>query len=447
MNYNQISQQRMSSIASSAIVVNTRTKQCDYETDKNGNIARSLYNINKFLDNEYPDAFKMNELTHVCTINGKDWDEDFDLPVIHNNLITLLGITAKSLLKDAIIQRFVSNSYNPLKLWLSSLKWDGVKRLETVFSYYLGAEDTPLIREMTKKWFIAAVKRIYEPGCKFDNIIILQGPQGCGKSRIFEVLSPDFARPASIDNISCSKDAVSTMNKSWIVIFDELATMNKKDMTSVKTFLSRESDTVRLAYSRNDKTFPRTCIFAGSTNETTFLRDYTSSVERRFWIIKCTYEMGATKIQEFTKHIAEQIWAETMHYYKEKPDMYLDLDKYGTQQLAALQKQFKTSEEDGYVDQLWTIVTRKYNLDTNGEFISEDQFADQFKNPATATASSARLFDKIPVSWLNNLAKATTGEKRTHTYIKSVLSDEFDYVKRPYNGLRTMCLVRKCTSK
>lgn len=419
----------------------------NYELDKNGNIAKSLNNINKFLDNEYPGAFKMNEFTNTCTINDRDWNEEFDLPVIHNNLLLTLGISAKSLLKDAIIQRFVDNSYNPLKDWLSSLKWDGKQRLETVFSYYLGAVDTPLIREMTKKWFIAAVSRVFKPGTKFDNIIILQGPQGCGKSRIFEVLSPSFARPASIDNITCTKESVSTMNKSWIVIFDELATMNKKDMTSVKTFLSRETDTVRLAYARNDQVYPRKCIFAGSTNESTFLRDYTSSVERRFWIIKCTYEMGCTKIQEFTKEIAEQIWAETMHYYKENPNMYLDLDRDGINDLSKLQREFKTSEEDGYVDQLKAIVYRKYNLDSEGEFSSEDAFINQFNTAASANSPTSTILTKIPVSWVNNLIRKTIGEKRSYTYIKSVLTDDFDYVKRYYNGIRTMCLVRKNSVK
>ena len=98
---------------------------------------------------------------------------------------------------------------------------------------------------MTKKWFVAAVKRVFEPGCKFDNIIILQGPQGCGKSFIFEQLSPNFARPASIDDISNTKDAVSTMNKSWIVTFDELSTLNKKDMNAVKVLHSHPFHTFR----------------------------------------------------------------------------------------------------------------------------------------------------------------------------------------------------------
>lgn len=419
----------------------------NYELDKNGNIAKSLQNINKFLDEEYPNAFKMNEFTNICTVNGKDWNEDFDIPVIHNKLILELGFSAKSLLRDAIIQRFVDNSCNPLKDWLKSLKWDGVERLETIFSYYLGAEDTPLIREMTRKWFIAAVSRVFKPGTKFDNIIILQGPQGCGKSRIFEVLSPSFARPASIDNISSSKDAVSTMNKSWIVIFDELASMNRKDMNSVKTFLSRETDTVRLAYARNEQVYPRTCIFAGSTNDSVFLRDYTSLVERRFWIIKCTYEMGHTKIQEFTKEIAEQIWAETMYYYNENPDMYLDLDRDGIINLTKLQKQFKTSEEDGYVDMLRAVMYRKYQLNSNGEFISEQQFASQFDTPGSATTPTSKYIDKIPVSWVNNLVRSKIHEKRTYNYIKSVLSEDYDYLKRYYNGIRTMCLVRKNSVK
>ena len=423
------------------------TKKCPYTLDKNGKVEKSLSNIRIFLDTTYPNAFKYNEFTSTCNFNGKDWDEDFDLPVIHNKLIETLNISAKLLLKDIIIQKFVENSYNPMKDWLNSLKWDGFPRLEKIFSYFLGAEDTPLLRDMTKKWFVAAVKRVFEPGCKFDNIIILQGPQGCGKSFIFEQLSPSFARPASIDDISNTKDAVSTMNKSWIVTFDELSTLNKKDMNAVKTFLSKQSDTVRLAYARNDKEFKRKCIFVGSTNESTFLRDYTSSVERRFWIIKCTFEMGRTRIKEFNRGTAEQMWAEAMHIYRSNPDMYLDLDLDSTISLSKTQKEFKTSEEDGYVDQLKAIVYRKYQLNNDGEFISEAAFANQFQTPASATGTNAKYFTKIPISWVNNLVRSTIGEKRAHTYIKSVLADDFDYAKRCYNGIRTMCLVRKNSVK
>jgi predicted P-loop ATPase len=149
-------------------------------------------------------------------------------------------------------------------------------------------------------------------------MIVLKGPQGCGKSTICERLSHGFYNEHI--NIEDPKYYVETLNRSWIVAFDELAGISRKDLSDIKSFLSKSSETVRLAYAHNPETYKRHCIFIGSTNEDNFLRDYTASIERRFWVIECTRDNTNNIVGSgFTEEIVDQIWAEAKASYQADP--------------------------------------------------------------------------------------------------------------------------------
>lgn len=410
---------------------------------KTGTPSCSLQNIRIFIEKHYKDRFKRNSVTHELIYNDRLWNEDIDLPIISNSLTTELGIKAKMLLKDVIMEQFGTHEFNPMRDWLDSLQWDGIPRLETMFHDYLGADDTPLTREMTKKWMVAAVKRIYQPGCKFDNVLILAGPQGGGKTTIMQKLCPDFAPAANVSDISNTKEVISVMNKSWIILFDELADLSKKDMNTVKTFLSKTSDTVRLPYERQSGVFPRTCVFGGSTNENSFLRDYTTNYERRFWIIKCTYDFSHNKLHEYTDYVSYQIVAEAKTLYLDNPDMYLDLSQESMIALAKEQKSYKTSNEDPFVEQFMTIMSRNYNLNNRGNFETVDQFYSQFITNATSFSEGAKLIDRIPITWVNEVARRTIHVTRTPKYIEAIATDDFICRRTHYNGVMMMCLIRR----
>lgn len=160
--------------------------------------------------------------------------------------------------------------------------WDGIPRVETLMHDYFGAEDTPLVRAMTKKTLVAGVARVIEPGIKFDNVLVLQGDQGIGKSTLWKKLAGTWFS----DSLRSMEDnkAFEALRGIWIGELAELAATKKSEVEAQKAFLSSQVDRYRPAFGRRVQEFPRQCILVGTTNEHEFLRDRTGN--RRFWVVK-----------------------------------------------------------------------------------------------------------------------------------------------------------------
>ena len=205
--------------------------------------------------------------------------------------------------------------FHPVKEYLDGLPaWDGTERIRTLLIDLLGAEDNVYVREATQKCLTAAVARIYEPGVKFDSVLILQGPQSIGKSFLFDRLGGEWYS----DNLSISdmkdKTAAEKLQGYWILELSELTGMRKTEVETVKGFISRKDDKYRAAYGRNTESRPRQCVLVGSTNDDTgFLRDVTGN--RRFWPVKVT---GVTERHPWnlTPDEIDQIWAEAKLCYE-----------------------------------------------------------------------------------------------------------------------------------
>lgn len=331
-----------------------------------------------FLENhpKYAGKLMYNLYTETREYDGKEFDDDIE-NIIYNDALREMGFHSRDFLSSALSEVFMKHSYNPVIDYLKSLKWDGKKRIETLFIDLLEADDTELNRAMTRKWMIAAVKRCLIPGCKFDPMIVLQGSGGIGKSTICERLAKGFYSTISLDEIDNPKDLVAKMNKTWIGIIDEMDNFRKKDMNRIKSFLSETENTVRLAYARNPKAFQRHCVFIGSTNDETFLRDYTSPVERRFWIIKCNKtKMDSKTYDTMTQKFVDQLWAEAYYYYVSDPDQYLDLESGLFNDFAQTQKQYKTYNDDDMIEYIRDILDRKYNINEDGEVTEIGQIDD-----------------------------------------------------------------------
>ncbi|WP_232317668.1 virulence-associated E family protein, partial [Heyndrickxia acidicola] len=192
---------------------------------------------------------------------------------------------------------------------------------DTFFIDYLGAEDTPYIRAITRKWLVAAVTRIYEPGCKFDYMPVLVGPQGAGKSSTISALAREWFSD-SLKNLD-NKEAGEHLQNSWIFEFGELAAMKKGEVEEIKAFITKQTDSYRVAYDRVVSEFPRKCVFIGTTNKEDFLRDKTGN--RRFWPV--TVDPKKRKynpITQLNEDIIGLIWAEAMELYKQGEKLYLD---------------------------------------------------------------------------------------------------------------------------
>jgi predicted P-loop ATPase len=328
---------------------------------------------------------------------------------------------------------FNINKYNPIIDYLNMVKWDGQERVERLFIDLLDADDTELNRYMTKIWFVAAVKRIFEPGCKFDNMIVLQGEQGIGKSSICDLISLKYSNNVSLNEIG-SKDLINKLNRTWIAVVDELDSFNKKEMSNIKTFISNTKDTARLAFGKNAETYSRHCVFIGSTNDSTFLRDNTSLVERRFWVIKCNKTSKDGKIFDvLTSDYVHQLWAESVYYYRQNPNMYLDISKELMEDFANSMMQFKTFSDDVVFDYINDILEKSYKLNNKGEFKSVTDLLEQYKDNKIYDNMEGKIC-KIPYSYLKFVLKNAYNEERKGTYIAHGLGKKWEYKSIRYKN-------------
>ena len=390
--------------------------------DGRGLVMKKPINFIIFLENhpKYAGKLKFNEYLYQKEFDGKVFN-DFQQDIVYNDADQELGIYNRSMVDSALSQVFEKNKYNPVVDYLNSLKWDGKKRIESLFIDLLEADDTELNRIMTEKWMIAAVKRTIEPGCKFDNMIVLQGGQGIGKSSICERLAKGFFSTISLDEID-NKDIVEKMNKTWIGIIDEMDNFNRKEMSKVKTFLSQVKDTVRLAYARNAVPFNRHCIFIGSTNDDTFLRDSTSSVERRFWVIKCNKTKMDNKIRKvMTDDYVDQLWAEAYWYYKLDPKQYLDIEPKWFDEFARVQGQFKTYNDDDIVEYIRDVLDGEYYINPDGEVYDISQL-----DNSTVTGLKYKI-NKIRPFVIRELMNRKFREPRGVKYLEQALSSDWVY--------------------
>lgn len=241
-----------------------------------------------------------------------DLVNDTDISIIKGRIERMHGIYNDAKLNDAIEQVSSDNAFHPIKLYLESLTWDGVPRIDTFLVDYMGAEDNAYTREAFRKMLLAAVTRIYEPGRKFDTALVFYSEQGVGKSTLIQRLSKGWFND-SLTNLS-GKESYEAIQFAWLVELAELSALRKSDVEAVKNFISKREDTYRGAYARRVKTHKRQCVFFGSTNDDEFLKDATGN--RRFFPVevKRTRKTRLIFEPEFDA-IVDQLWAEAMGGY------------------------------------------------------------------------------------------------------------------------------------
>lgn len=224
------------------------------------------------------------------------------------------GITSTNKIIDGVNLIAEENAENKVATRIQSTLWDGEKRLETLFIDYLGCEDNVYTREVSEKSLVAAAKRAIYGGIKWDNMPILIGPQGVGKSTFLKILGMEWYND-SLVNVE-GKDACELIQGSWILEMGELSSLRKSEMNLVKNFLSRTDDVFRASYGRRAQKYPRRCAFFGTANDTNFLRDETGN--RRFWPIDCFILKPKKSIFDDLKDELDQIWAEACELAKDK---------------------------------------------------------------------------------------------------------------------------------
>ena len=248
-------------------------------------------------------------------------------------------------LRDAALKVSVERARHPIREYLDALPvWDKVERLDRLLIDYLGADDTEYIRVVTRKTLVAAVARVMQPGIKFDYMLVLNGPQGIGKSTLFNRLGGKwFSDSLSIADMR-DKTAAEKLQGYWIVEIGELAGIKKVDEETLKSFLSRQDDKYRAAYGYAVEDHPRQCIIVGSTNKTTgFLRDLTGN--RRFWPVKVP---GGDILRPWDLKDVNQVWAEALVRYKAGEKLFLE-DRLESIAQAAQLEALESDDREGLV--------------------------------------------------------------------------------------------------
>ncbi|MCA9610950.1 MAG: hypothetical protein KC619_35395 [Myxococcales bacterium] len=224
---------------------------------------------------------------------------------------------SSAVIHEAAVAVARDRSYEPFRDYLDGLQWDGVPRLDTWLVMYAGADDTPYVRAVGAKWVISAAARAYQPGAKVDTMLILEGPQGALKSTLLETLAggPVFYSD-QLPDLS-NKDARIALQGPVILEIGELDAFSKKDVTTIKSFLSSRTDKFRPPYGRSQADFPRRVVFAGTTNSDTYLRDATGG--RRFWSVRTT---ACNPVA--LRGVRDQLWGEACTRYREGESWWLD---------------------------------------------------------------------------------------------------------------------------
>lgn len=213
------------------------------------------------------------------------------------------------------------HSFNEVTDYLNGLVWDGVPRLDTLLIDFLGAVDTPYTRAVTRKSFTAAVARAMEPGVKFDQMTVISGRQGIGKSTLLRKMGRKWFTD-SMRDFSHLKETAELLQGVWIVEVGELGAMRTTDVNKVKQLMSQQIDRFRAAYARHVKDCPRCCVFFGTSNDREYLRDKTGN--RRFWPVDAEVQKPIKSVFRDLDGIIDQLWAEAVLRWRLGEPIYLD---------------------------------------------------------------------------------------------------------------------------
>lgn len=329
-------------------------KQLEYEK-RSTVVKNTLRNLLLILNNdEKLKGIVFNQLSDGMEIKGevpwehpsRFWRDADDAQLISYVDLTYGTFSARNY--DIAVTKVADDrSYHPIREFLSSLpEWDKVPRVDTILVDFLGASDNAYVRAVTRKTLCGAIARVMNPGCKFDTMLVLNGPQGKGKSTLISKLCGEWFNDSLLLNDTKDKTAAEKLQGYWILEIGELAGLKKTEIETLRGFLSRQNDIYRASFGRRATPHPRQCVFIGTTNaENGYLRD--TAGNRRFWPVKTPGD-AARASWEMTEEEIRQIWAEALVRYKEGEPLHLDNELAGMA-LKEQQIAMEVDEREGMV--------------------------------------------------------------------------------------------------
>lgn len=303
------------------------------DADTKGNYLSSAPNISIILanDSRLKYTFRQNNFDNKRYVfNSLPWRKvnyaepvkNVDYSGVRNYIECVYGIASSLKIEDSMALEFEKNSYHPIKEYLTNLHWDGVERVDKLLIDFFGTKDNQYTREAIRKMLVGAVSRVFRPGCKFDLVLVIVGPQGTKKSTFIKKLGKSWFSDTFLT--VQGKEALEQIQGAWLVEMAELAALRKADIEATKHFISKQEDIFRPAYARTAETFPRQCVFFGTTNETDFLNDPTGN--RRFMPVDVIKENVTLDVFTDLDPIIDQIWAEAVHLYNHGEKLTLSVE-------------------------------------------------------------------------------------------------------------------------
>lgn len=301
------------------------------EVDGKGNYLNTSKNLNLIFINDS----RLKKVFRLNLFDGK-WYAWRDLPWrkipspepmknvdfsgVRNYIEVVYKIVSRQKIEDSLILSLQKNSFHPIRDYLNKREWDKTKRIETLLIDYFGVEDSAYTRAAIKKSLVAAVARVFEPGVKYDMVLVLCGYEATGKSTFISKLGMGwFSDTFMTVN---GKEAYEQLQGAWLIEMAELAGLKKAEVETIKHFISKQEDMFRPAYGRTNETFKRQCVFFGTTNESNPLKG--SSGNRRFNCVDVRFEKATKNVFEIKQETVNQIWAEAVDLYKAGEKLYLE---------------------------------------------------------------------------------------------------------------------------
>lgn len=282
---------------------------------RNDPVLKGCMSVNRFDCRRY-----MMRSTPWRTLSGDGPEpvRDLDYSGVRNYIECAYQITGTQKIDDAVAIEVERTSFHPVKDYLKSLEWDGTPRVDTLLVDYLGVEDSPYARAAIRKALCAAVARVFRPGTKYDMALVLVGPQGTYKSTFLRKLGRQWFSD-SFSTVQ-GKEAYEQLQGAWIIEMAELSALKRSESEQVKQFMSKCEDQFRPAYGRTVEVFPRQCVFFGTTNDFTFLKDPTGN--RRFNPVDVDPSRATKSVRDDMDAEVDQIWAEAVVLYSLGEELY-----------------------------------------------------------------------------------------------------------------------------